>query len=1108
MQPGQGASTTPFGEGSTLVARRDGATLTLRMGISAPARRLVVRQRDTLRETHVDVDLAEGVATVVLDLDALHRWSGSFERFLDLYLVVDGPDGTTKEHRLGGFADTDRRDAFGVHLVDAVRPLPEQVTPTDVPDDEPAPSPETSPSAPAADVGLSLVASRAGSFSVFVGPPRNVDIRSETARMHTSGGALRFRATVTTGNARLSELVVVAVERETNRTVEIPVDESLDVEATRGSNGLPHHRVEAVVPFDRLAPDGECEADTIDLSYLFRFDDGTAEQRRGIVIPSLVRRRGLRGGRSEGSTHVVTFTPYRTSKAQRVALRVARFTRADHRYLRRMLLVAPLLQLVRPFLGIWLLGEQPYKAQDNAYRLFQWLREHHPRRRAYYVIEADSPDRAKLEPLGNVVTMHSREHIRYTLLASRFLGTHHTDFLLAHRDRRMVRWARGTRIFLQHGILGTKQLSQMYGRRAPGFSTDYFVVSSELEAEIVRNDFGFSRRQVAVTGLARFDRLLDGSVEPDRAVLIIPTWRDWLLHSDRYLQSEYRRRWNELVDDPRVRGLADSGVEIRMILHPNMRHHTAEYARPWIRLVRSGEADVQDLMKSSAALVTDYSSVGFDFSFLDRPVFYYQFDRADYLRGHPSHLDLDAQLPGVVGFDLDEVLDALVASADTGFETTDELRARSAAFLAHHDREACRRIHDLAARRGGPRVLARRVRDSDWSGRIFTTFRESRHYLRIMKLLFRVARLLPREDRVVFESGVARQYGDSPRYLYEHLLAAGSPLRATWIINTSARIPGTSVEKVRRFSPRYFWRLGRARYWVNNQNFTHYLEPARGTRYLQTWHGTPLKKMQHDIDDIQGRDPGYLERVSTMTGFWDALVSPSPYASASFRSAFRYDGEILELGYPRNDVLHQPDRDDRAALVRRRLGLPADRKVVLYAPTFRDDAKRGNTFIADLRLDLEQMHRRLGDEYVLLLRFHTIVKGRPRIIDELADFVRDVTAYPDTQELLLITDVLVTDYSSIMFDFAALERPTVLFTYDLDHYRDRLRGFYLDLEEIAPGPLVRTSDELCDALADHEALVADHAERRTAFRERFAPLDDGGAAERVARAFFGADAAR
>ena len=1100
MQRGQAAATGAFGEGSTLVVRRDGPTLTLRLGTSVTARHLVVRQRDTLREVRVPVELVDGTACVVLDLDDLHRWSGSFERFLDLFVAVDGPGGTAQEHRLGGFAHTDRHEAFGVHRV-------ETGTSNDAPTTTPTQH-ENVLSGPGADVGLSFVASRAGNFSIFVGPPRDVDIRTETTRMHTRGGALRVRGTFTTGNARLLDVAVLAVERETGRAVEIATEEDLDIETTRASNGLPHHRVAAAVPFERLAPHGECAADTVDLYYLFRFADGTPEQRRGIVVPSLLRRRGLRDGRSIGSTHVVTFTPYRTSKAQRVALRAARFTRADHRYLRRMMLVAPLLQLVRPFLGIWLLGEQPYKAQDNAYRLFQWLREHHPRRRAYYVIESDSPDRAKLEPLGNVVTMHSRDHIRYTLLASRFLGTHHTDFLLAHRGRRMLRWTRGTRIFLQHGVLGTKQLSQMYGRRAPGFSTDYFVVSSDLEAEIVRNDFGFSRRQVAVTGLARFDRLLDGTVEADRAVLIIPTWRDWLIHDDRYLQSEYRRRWNELVDDPRVRGLAESGVEVRLILHPNMRRHTAEYARPWITLLSPGDTDVQDLLKSSAALVTDYSSVGFDFSFLDRPVFYYQFDRAAYLRGHPSHLDLDAQLPGVVGFDLDEVLDALVASAATGFGTTDDLRARSAAFLAHRDGQACRRIHDLAARRGGPRVLARRVRDSDWAGRVFTTFRESRSYLPVMKVLFRVARLLPREDRVVFESGVARQYGDSPRYLYEHLLAAGSPLKVTWVINTPVRIPGTSVEKARRFSPRYFWRLGRARYWVNNQNFTHYLEPARGTRYLQTWHGTPLKKMQHDIEDIRGRDPGYLERVTTMTGFWDALVSPSPYASTAFRSAFGYDGEILELGYPRNDVLHRPDRDARAALVRRGLGLPAGRKVVLYAPTFRDDAKRGGTFVADLRLDLEQMQRRLGEEYVLLLRFHTIVKGRPRIPEELAAFVLDVTSYADTQELLLVTDVLMTDYSSIMFDFAALDRPVVLFTYDLDHYRDALRGFYLDLEEIAPGPLVRTSEEVCEVLADHEALVHEHVQRRAAFRERFAPLDDGQAAARVAQAFFGPDAAR
>jgi CDP-glycerol glycerophosphotransferase len=485
-------------------------------------------------------------------------------------------------------------------------------------------------------------------------------------------------------------------------------------------------------------------------------------------------------------------------------------------------------------------------------------------------------------------------------------------------------------------------------------------------------------------------------------------------------------------------------------------------------------------------------------------VLYYQFDRDRFLdKQYPSHLDLDAQLPGEIAFDLDELVSMLTAAAQRDFTVGEDVRRRSSAFIEHRDVHSCERIYALAERRGGLLLHLRRLRDGEWSGRLFTRFRASRFYVRSMRLMFALAKALPRRDLVVFESGVARHYGDSPRAIHERLLERAPGLSVAWINNTSVRIPGTDVEKVKRLSPRYYWLLGRARYWVNNQNFPHYLKPARGTRYLQTWHGTPLKKMQHDIDDIAGRDPGYLSRVTKMTGYWDALVSPSEYASTAFRSAFRFTGEMLEVGYPRNDLFHAPDRDHVARLVRRRLGIPPGRKVALYAPTFRDDVKRGNSFLADLRLDLDQLQRRLGDEYVLLLRFHPIVKGLPRITDEQAGFVQDVTTYPEAQELLLASDVLITDYSSIMFDYATLDRPMIFFTYDLDHYADALRGFYLDFRDVAPGPLLTTSEEVRDALADLGEVDAAFAAKRAAFVQRFAPLDDGHAADRVIDRFFG-----
>src|SRR5699024_3281888 len=133
----------------------------------------------------------------------------------------------------------------------------------------------------------------------------------------------------------------------------------------------------------------------------------------------------------------------------------------------------------------------------------------------------------------------------------------------------------------------------------------------------------------------------------------------------------------------------------------------------------------------------------------------------------------------------------------------------------------------------------------------------------------------------------------------------------------------------------------------------------------------------------------------------------------------------------------------------------------LYAPTFRDNkTSKKNKFLFDLKLDLYQMQEHLGDEYVLLLRTHVVISNKLKIDESLRDFVFNVTKYPDMQELLLISDILITDYSSSMFDFANTKKPLLFFTYDLEEYKENIRGFYMDFENEAPGPLLFNTDEV------------------------------------------------
>ncbi len=170
---------------------------------------------------------------------------------------------------------------------------------------------------------------------------------------------------------------------------------------------------------------------------------------------------------------------------------------------------------------------------------------------------------------------------------------------------------------------------------------------------------------------------------------------------------------------------------------------------------------------------------------------------------------------------------------------------------------------------------------------------------------------------------------------------------------------------------------------------------------------------------------------------------------------------------------------------------------MLYAPTYRDQVvDRRGRFRLDLRLDLERLRAAVGDDTVILFRkHHYVLDAAPATAD---GFVRDVSSYPDGTELMLAADVLVTDYSSMMVDYANTGRPMLFFTYDLDAYADEIRGFYLDFMATVPGPLLKTTDEVAEALNDLDGVQAAHADRYRAFQAAFCELDDGRAAERVA----------
>ncbi len=361
-----------------------------------------------------------------------------------------------------------------------------------------------------------------------------------------------------------------------------------------------------------------------------------------------------------------------------------------------------------------------------------------------------------------------------------------------------------------------------------------------------------------------------------------------------------------------------------------------------------------------------------------------------------------------------------------------------------------------------------------------------------------------KENWVFCESFFGKSYSDSPKYVYEYLQKNyPGKYRFIWVIdNKKSKIPYKHT-KVKRFSISYCYYLARSKYYIFNSRQPVWIKKREGNVFLQTWHGTPLKKLVFDLENINSATPRYKKQTYKQSRSWDYLVAANQYSSDIFKRCFKYDKAMLETGYPRNDIMHWENKDEIADQLKDKLGIPKDKKTILYAPTWRDDEYyvKGQ-YKFSLKLDLNLMREKLGDEYVILLRTHYFIADSIDITG-LEDFAFNLSKYDDISELYLISDYLITDYSSVFFDYANLKRPMLFFTYDLEKYRDVLRGFYIDIEEELPGPLLFTTEEIIDAFNNIDQIEDEYKEKYKAFYEKYCSWEDGQASGKVANEVFG-----
>ena len=369
------------------------------------------------------------------------------------------------------------------------------------------------------------------------------------------------------------------------------------------------------------------------------------------------------------------------------------------------------------------------------------------------------------------------------------------------------------------------------------------------------------------------------------------------------------------------------------------------------------------------------------------------------------------------------------------------------------------------------------------------------------------------DKTILFEAFGGRNYTCSPKAIYEKMLTMKEFKDYTFVwsfIDPSKH----EVKKDKRLkiikskSKEYYKYISISKYWIVNSIIEEGITKKKDQVYVQCWHGTPLKRLRYDIV-VNGASLNSVEEIRKRNDIdakkFDYFISPSKYCTEKFTSAFNLkalgkENIIIEEGYPRNDFLFNKTKKDIDA-IKKKLGLPLDKKVIFYLPTFRDNQHTsGVGYTYKLGIDFDSLKKKFSKEYVILFSPHYFIENSIDLT-KYKGFIYNVARYDEINELYLVSDIIMTDYSSVFFDYANLKRPMLFYMYDIDDYKGNLRDFYISLDEL-PGPIAKTQDELENNLKNIDKEFKKNKEKYDKFNEKYNYLDDGNASERVIKVIF------
>lgn len=370
--------------------------------------------------------------------------------------------------------------------------------------------------------------------------------------------------------------------------------------------------------------------------------------------------------------------------------------------------------------------------------------------------------------------------------------------------------------------------------------------------------------------------------------------------------------------------------------------------------------------------------------------------------------------------------------------------------------------------------------------------------------------LIPVDNHtVVFMAFHGRGYLDNPKAIYESMRKNSQfeSYKFYWVLRNKDDVPEGAIA-IKYMSISYFYAFAKSKYWIVNCKLPQYLKKKKTQVYLQTWHGTPLKRLGHDIQ-ISDKAKFYRSglNVDEMKKTYDDdvkkynyMIAPNHFCTRVFPSAFHIEKEkLLEIGYPRNDALSDPD-ENKIRLIKKSLNLPDNKKIILYAPTWRDNSYIAQGYTFRLHADFIKWRHLLGDDFIVLFKPHYLIINSIKNNDNqgLNGFLYHIDANYDISDLYLISDILITDYSSVFFDYAILRRPIFFYMYDRAEYQEQLRGFYLNVETDLPGKVYDDENLMLRDIKENNF----NYQRLDEFNEEFNSFQDGNCSQKVVQHIF------